>query len=297
VAPDETIILALKKSIRNKSAALSVFYDGEIFIGVVELEMLIHSLSLHLDKLNFGLIEYEAFDINFLNHLSHEIRTPLNSLLGFIDIISHLSSEMSAVELKESATTINQSSKCFLTVMEDIINIAHLSCGKQILVVNDRVNLNELYSELMDHFRMMSPTEYSQFKVVHNQQPDRLLHVKTDKKKLIRILHQLIIAAIKSTSGNALEFGIKVLHDSNFIELFIQSKNDSCKLNLSERIIRPFDNVDYLNGKYTKFLGLGCNLVRYYSELLMGSCSVISNKMETRFVCTIPNICPDMDEN
>ena len=64
----------------------------------------------------------------FLANMSHEIRTPLNAIVGFSSLMQ--SEELSQEERAEYCAIVVSNSEMLLTLLNDILDISSLECGK-----------------------------------------------------------------------------------------------------------------------------------------------------------------------
>ena len=70
----------------------------------------------------------------FLANMSHEIRTPMNGVLGMADLL--LRSDLNERQ-RHLATTISQSGKTLLTIINDILDLSRIEEGKLALDVHE----------------------------------------------------------------------------------------------------------------------------------------------------------------
>lgn len=64
----------------------------------------------------------------FLANMSHEIRTPLNAIVGFSSLMQ--GEELSQEERAEYCAIVVNNSEMLLTLLNDILDISSLECGK-----------------------------------------------------------------------------------------------------------------------------------------------------------------------
>ncbi len=67
----------------------------------------------------------------FLANMSHELRTPLNAILGFSELIQGLRTD--TVKTEEYAGYIHDSGKHLLTLINDILDLAKIEAGGEVL--------------------------------------------------------------------------------------------------------------------------------------------------------------------
>ena len=66
----------------------------------------------------------------FLAFFSHELRSPLNSIIGFSELIQLDMPKLDAATVSSYVSSINQSGKHLLQLINDILDLSKLEAGK-----------------------------------------------------------------------------------------------------------------------------------------------------------------------
>ena len=139
----------------------------------------------------------------FIANMSHELRTPLNSILGFAQIL--LQSDL-AEETYSQVSTIYQSGKHLLTLINDILHLAKIEAGK--LELNqENFNLRSFIDSVLSIIRVSA--ESKQLYLHYEPMSDLPAMVKGDETRLRQILLNLLGNAVKftQTGGITLKIG------------------------------------------------------------------------------------------
>src|SRR5262249_24431253 len=65
-----------------------------------------------------------------LRTMSHELKTPLNAILGFSDLMSALSDNLSPEQVREYAGLIHQGGSNLLKMLNQIMDLTKISAGR-----------------------------------------------------------------------------------------------------------------------------------------------------------------------
>ncbi|NER83372.1 MAG: response regulator [Leptolyngbya sp. SIO1D8] len=131
----------------------------------------------------------------FLANISHELRTPLNTILGYTQLMNREATLTS--EQQSYLDIINRSSEHFLTLINDVLEIAKIEAGRQTLN-SVTFDLNTLLESLYTMLAARSQAKGLQLRF--EQQPDLPRYIYTDETKLRQILINLVDNAIKFTT-------------------------------------------------------------------------------------------------
>ena len=203
----------------------------------------------------------------FLANMSHEIRTPLNAIVGFSNMLPH-------VEL------IGTNTDLLLQLINDILDLSKIEAGTF-----------DFYPALIDVNQTLEEIEQSmQLRLRHNNVTftfaERLSQctLYTDKNRLIQLLANFAVNAIKFTEVGTIRMGYRLL-DPETIYFYVS--DTGCGMS-SEQCIHVFERFVKYNS-FVQGTGLGLSICHTIVDRLGGKIGVESkeNKGST-FWFTLP---------
>jgi len=237
----------------------------------------------------------------FLANMSHELRTPMNSVVGMSQLLKM--TKMSS-EQTDYVTTINQSSKKLLNLINDILDLSKMDAGK-IMLESIPVELDKLINEvvLLERQNTKLPIEVC----LSNKIPQVVL---ADPLRVSQVLRKLINNAIKFTEEGLVKVRVSLLDEENSNNNDLKIKNEvkicfdieDTGIGMSsqqvENIFRSYNQVDASNTRQYGGAGLGLKLCKQLCNLMDGRIVVKSEVGEgTRFLVTLPFSPMDEDKS
>jgi len=283
--------------IRNRNIGIMVIqsYDTLYTIEQYIREILIivaNQISLYIEKIKDEekiviaknkAEESDRLKTAFLNNMSHEIRTPLNGIMGFTDLICEPGV---TDELRQHySSIINRNGNQLISIIDDIINIATIEAGQEVLH-EDVSNVNTILDDLFNLFK-----EKVDLGKISFHYPTKLDEAQTsvviDDTKLTQILTNLIRNAIKFTEKGAIEFGCELLNES--LKFWVKDTGIGIPAEFHELIFDRFRQVNPDPEKLYGGNGLGLAISKAYIELMDGKIWVESSPGNgSCFFFTIP---------
>ena len=213
----------------------------------------------------------------FLANMSHEIRTPLNAIVGFSNMLPHVESRE---EMSEYADLIETNTDLLLQLINDILDLSKIEAGTF-----------DFYPALIDVNQTLEEIEQSmQLRLRHNnvtftfaeRLPECTLY--TDKNRLIQLLANFIVNAIKFTEVGIIRMGYRLL-DAETIYFYVS--DTGCGMS-PEQCIHVFERFVKYNS-FVQGTGLGLSICHTIVDRLGGKIGVESkeNKGST-FWFTLP---------
>jgi PAS domain S-box-containing protein len=216
----------------------------------------------------------------FLQNMSHEIRTPLNAISGFAEL---LSSSGSLEKTKSYASIIINSSNQLLSIVNDILTIARIQTGQEVLNIQP-VNIREVLNEIEVIFRPKVIEKGLKFEVIENLKDIPV--IETDKTKLQQIINNLLTNAIKFTQQGFIEIGCS--YHNNFFEFYVKDSGIGINPKAQEFIFERFAQADNINIQFGG-TGLGLSISKEFVTLLGGTIWLLSETEKgSEFHFTIP---------
>lgn len=200
----------------------------------------------------------------FLANMSHEIRTPLNAIVGFSNLLSMVEDKE---EMLEYAGIIETNTELLLQLINDILDMSKIESGMYDFHVT-QVDANQLMSEVeqVAHLRIRTDEVSLSFA---ERLPQCVFH--TDKNRLIQVLTNLVVNAIKFTSQGEIQIGYR-LQDAHTLYFYVSDTGCGMSAEQCEHVFERFV-------KYNTFIqgtGLGLSICKMIIEKLGGEIGVQS---------------------
>lgn len=227
--------------------------------------------------------ESDRLKTAFLHNISHEIRTPLNSIVGFSSLISEANS--SQEDIAYYSTIINQSSERLLAIITDIINIATIEAGQDVICKKE-VNLYTICNQLNDQYSLKA-REKNIALICDIALSDEEAHIVTDETKLFQVLNNLIGNAFKFTERGSVSFGCRLKGDK--LEFSVEDTGIGIAPEMHQEIFKRFRQVENTATRKFEGSGLGLAISKANIELLGGEIWLESDSGKgSKFHFTIP---------
>ena len=215
----------------------------------------------------------------FLANMSHEIRTPLNAIVGFSSLMQ--SEELSQEERAEYCTIVVSNSEMLLTLLNDILDISSLECGKI------RFNYaSEDIVQICQH--VMMTTAHTRQRGVEGRFacPVGSFMLTTDAHRLSQILINLLTNAGKFTSEGSITLGVEIDEERGEVLFSVADTGPGIPPDKQDLVFNRFEKLD---GNKKKGTGLGLAICRQIAMIVGGRIWVDSAYTGgTRFVFAHP---------
>ena len=215
----------------------------------------------------------------FLANMSHEIRTPLNAIVGFSSLMQ--SEELSQEERAEYCAIVVSNSEMLLTLLNDILDISSLECGKI------RFNYaSEDIVQICQH--VMMTTAHTRQRGVEGRFacPVGSFMLTTDAHRLSQILINLLTNAGKFTSEGSITLGVEIDEERGEVLVSVADTGPGIPPDKQDLVFNRFEKLD---GNKKKGTGLGLAICRQIAMIVGGRIWVDSAYTGgTRFVFAHP---------
>jgi two-component system sensor histidine kinase VicK len=138
---------------------------------------------------------YIKMQNEFINIAAHELRTPVQPIIGLSQIL--LSKRGKIEDHVELIQTISRNAKRLQRLTEDILDVTRIETQSLKLNV-ERVNLNELISDIIEDQKNEIEKTNKDIRLVHERQ-DQIIEIDADKNRLTQVISNLLSNAIKFT--------------------------------------------------------------------------------------------------
>ncbi|MDP3358124.1 MAG: response regulator [Lutibacter sp.] len=214
--------------------------------------------------------ESDRLKTAFLHNISHEIRTPMNAIIGFSGFLKD--PDLSFERKNKYSDIVIKSSNQLLSIITDIINIASLEAGQEIIREND-IKLNALLKLVYEQFKKGVSAKNIDLNL-NLFLPEGEDEIISDETKLLQIITNLVGNAIKFTTVGSINFGYTV--KEKMLEFYVEDTGIGIPANMHEEIFDRFSQVEKSSTRFYGGSGLGLSISKGYAELMGGNISLQS---------------------
>lgn len=219
----------------------------------------------------------------FIQNMSHEIRTPMNAILGFSEMLSI--PDLTDKKRAHFVEIIQNCGKQLVLIIDDILEISRLET-KQIQVIEEPVNLNDLFLNLFSIFNIKSKEKKIPL-YLKKGLSDKQSVILTDKKILNTAINNVLNNALKFTSKGFIELGYRL--ENNELEIYVKDTGIGIEPEKHVMIFVRFSQAEKELSKKSGGLGLGLSIAKENIKLLGGDIKLESKKdVGSTFFITIP---------
>lgn len=219
---------------------------------------------------------------NFIANISHEIRTPMNSIVG----MAHLIQETNLTSLQKNyIQNIDTSTTNMLKLINQILDFSKIESN--MLELNE-VNFN--LAELLNHINnIVSVKAYHKdldFNIIYDK--SQAINLLADNLKLIQILTNITLNAVKFTNSGFVELRVKEI-SNNIFQFRIQDSGIGLSSDQISKIFDPFVQADEGTTRRYGGSGLGLTISKELVKLMGGKIWV--NSITTKgseFIFEVP---------
>ena len=227
--------------------------------------------------------ESDRLKDEFIQNMSHEIRTPMNAILGFSEMLSI--PDLTDKKRAHFVEIIQNSGNQLVQIIDDILEISRLET-KQIKVIEELVNLNDLFLNLFSIFNIKSKEKKIPL-YLKKGLSDRQSVILTDKKILNTAINNVLNNALKFTSKGFIELGYRI--ENSELEIYVKDTGIGIEPEKHDIIFVRFSQAEKELSKKSGGLGLGLSIAKENIKLLGGDIKLESKKgVGSTFFITIP---------
>jgi len=227
--------------------------------------------------------EVDKLKTQFLANMSHELRTPLNSIIGFSRVIlKGIDGPLTKLQ-KTDLTSIHQSGKHLLDLINNILDLAKIEAGKM------DINISPVDLQALVHGITSTAIGLVKDKSVEiiEHVPDDLPTIEGDETRLRQVLLNLVSNAAKFTDEGRIT--ISAHHDANTVSISVTDTGIGIAPEDQSGIFDEFTQVDASTTRRAGGTGLGLPITKKFIELHQGQIIVESQLTEgATFTIVLP---------
>ena len=216
-----------------------------------------------LEEQYAAVVEARKAKDEFLANISHELRTPLTSVLGYISILQEELSGPLTDGQRQDLAHVKRSSERLLELIEDLLELTTLTRGDISLYVEEfdpTVVLQEVVASAQGRS--------SEVELRVAEAPPFMPRMKSDRKKIARILASLLGNAYKFTPRGHIDVGVTLVGDR--VQFAVADTGIGIPLEAQGMVFEAFRQVDGSVTRRYGGSGLGLALARRLARLLGG---------------------------
>lgn len=265
----------IEAALRIKNLLLTVYYLESLKDQNVLLEEKVKERTQEYLLAKNKAEESDRLKSAFLATISHELRTPLNHVLGFSSLIMDMSEED---ESRQFATLIYESGSRFLTMIEDIFDLALIEQAS----IKPRLTTfkgTELFMEAKNSLNEILNDSGKDEKIRLTFSPDTPLlmsYLTTDRQKINQVLTNLFKNAVKFTPSGTIEFGFHASQPGKVV-FYVKDTGIGIHPAKQDIIFEVFRQVEDSHTRQHDGLGIGLAISKKLAEALGAEIKVESD--------------------
>ena len=237
-----------------------------------------------LERQNVALIEARRVKDEFLANISHELRTPLTAVIGYISLMLEGSAGPVTAEQQSTLGQVKGSSEQLLRLIDDLLDLTTMRRGG-LEVEHSTFDPAEPLREALEE---LSSRPRSDAVALETHAPEGLPPMRSDRKKIVKLLVTLIANAYKFTPAGTVRVSVSPRGPSRVVYR-IEDTGIGIPAESQELVFEEFRQVDGSMTRRHGGSGLGLSLARRLARLLGGDITLSSALGEgSRFEVELP---------
>ncbi len=212
----------------------------------------------------------------FLANMNHEIRTPLNAILGFAEVIENeVLGPVACAKYRDYAAHIRVSGGNLLTIIDDILEMAHIEAGR-VTIERSSQAIGDILEDAATAVALDAATKHVRLEIDPTSAvPAGLVPVELDIRATTQALIHLARNAIRLSPAHG-TVTMRARRQGDHINIFISDRG--CHLSESDigTLTKPFGHIDGMLHDGCKGSGLSVAIARGLIELQGGTLRIRS---------------------
>ncbi|HYD55244.1 MAG TPA: GAF domain-containing sensor histidine kinase [Gemmatimonadaceae bacterium] len=228
--------------------------------------------NVELERQNVALIEARRVKDEFLANISHELRTPLTAVIGYISLMQEGIAGPVTDEQQSTLAQVKGSSEQLLRLIDDLLELTTMRRGGleiEATTFDPREPLREAVREAQASLRSPSPAV-----TVELVEPDIMPAMRSDRKKIAKVLATLVGNALKFTAAGRVTASV-ALRDGTVVYR-VEDTGIGIPIESQDLVFEEFRQVDGSMTRRHGGSGLGLALARRLARLLSGDVTLSS---------------------
>lgn len=210
---------------------------------------------------------------DFINNMTHEFKTPIATINVAVDALKSPAVLRDPEKIKHYANLIKQEGKRLNSHVEMVLRISKLE-KNQIDLNIQKVDLNELVSDAIDHIRLIVEDRNG---TIFEKYSDEVLYVNVDAFHLGNIILNILDNANKYSHGEP-QISVSVYQEKGLACVSVSDKGMGMSKSVQKKIFEQFYREEGGNVHNIKGHGLGLAYTKKIIELHNGTVVVQSEK-------------------
>lgn len=235
-----------------------------------QLEVFANLIALTLERVHFATVasevmtevETEKMRNTLLATISHDLRTPLTAMMGEAEYVHTYQTRMSAEEIGESLSVLNQSARNVWKFVSNLLEMARMESG-QLQIKRQSQCVPELVAMCVKQVKTNHPNAH-----IYLDPDSQIPEVKADALLLSHAIHNVLENSIKYSEGDA-DIKIDLYADTQNIYIDIidsgQGLPEVAEAQLFKKFVRGHSESAIVGS------GLGLAIVKWIMEAHQGS--------------------------
>jgi PAS domain S-box-containing protein len=230
-----------------------------------DLERMVRARTDQLMDANAALQRATETRIRFLSSMSHELRIPLNSVIGFSGVLLQGLPGPLTDEQRHQIEIIMAAGRRLTSTIDDVLDISGIDAGKA-EVEWEQFEIDTMIASIAEDYE---PTARASGIELGLDRPDAAVRVVSDRRKVGKIIQELLDNAVKFTSEGSILLRVEPVGGE--IEVCVSDTGVGIAPSDLPAVFEEFHQAKLPDGRRPEGAGLGLAICRRLAELLGGS--------------------------